>query len=192
MNKIYLLLIFSYFLGAIPFALVVSKLKKVDLRKVGSGNIGATNVYRAMGLKWALLVFLLDGLKGFIPVFLALNMTEIPLFHILAGGIAIVGHSLTVFAKFKGGKGAATGLGVLLALTPMVFVVVVILAALIIKFTRYVSLATIVSSITAPILIYLRGYPAEYMQIIGIICIFIIYRHRSNIGRLIKGKENKV
>ena len=182
----------AYFLGAIPFSLLICTLKGVDLRSVGSGNIGATNVYRVLGFKLAFLVFFLDALKGFLPVYLALQVFESPLLHILIGSIAIVGHSLTIFAGFKGGKGAATGLGVLAAICPDVCLIIIVLAGVIIGITRYVSVASIVSSILTPLFIHLFGYPIEYVMCIGGICGFILYRHKSNIERLMSGKEHKI
>ncbi|MFC1770838.1 glycerol-3-phosphate 1-O-acyltransferase PlsY [Candidatus Margulisiibacteriota bacterium] len=192
MSKLIYFLLLAYFTGAIPFALIVSKLKGINLREIGSKNLGTTNVYRAMGLKWASLVFVLDFLKGFIPTILAIHFLNQPLWHVLIGITAVLGHMLSLFVKFKGGKGAATGLGVLLALTPTVFLICAILAVIIIGTTRYVSLATITCSLIIPILIYYLGYPLEYMKVIGIVCILVILKHRGNISRLIKGKENKI
>jgi glycerol-3-phosphate acyltransferase PlsY len=188
-----LFFIITYFLGSIPFALVVSKLKNIDLRKIGSGNIGATNVYRAMGFKWALLVFLLDGFKGFLPTFLAIQLfPSTPSLHILIGITTVVAHSLTIFAKFKGGKGAATGLGVLLALSPKIFIIIAALAFLIIALTHYVSVGTMICCAIIPLLFYAFSYPTEYLIFVIIICSFVIIRHKSNISRLKQGTENKI
>lgn len=193
MIKIILLFLGTYFYAAIPFALVVSKVRKVDLRKIGSGNIGATNVYRAMGLKWAILVFLLDGLKGFLPTYYAIyTYPNSPLLHILVGITTILAHAMTIFAKFKGGKGAATGLGVLLALSPKIFIISAIAATIIIGLTRYVSVGTICCCVALPFLFYFGAYPKSYTLFVTIICIFIIYRHKKNIERLFQGKENKI
>lgn len=186
------LLIFAYLLGSIPFGLLVAKAKKVDLRKVGSGNTGATNIYRSLGFKYAAFVFLLDAVKGFIPTFISMLMLHSASMAIIVGLMAIVGHCLPVFAGFKGGKGAATGLGALLAISPDVFCITAILAAVIIWITRYVSLATICSCIILPALLVVFHYPRSYALIVGAICLFVLYRHKSNIGRLIKGQENKV
>ena len=187
-----LLVLFSYILGCIPFALIVGKLRGIDLRTQGSGNLGATNVFRVMGWKWGLFVFLLDGVKGYIPTMMALNMTESPLIHVGVGFIAILGHSLSIFARFKGGKGAATGLGVILALSPDVFGIVFILAAVLIAVTRYVAPVTILCSILTPILQFFLGYPEEYVFVTSIIALFIVYRHKTNIQRLIRGEENRI
>ncbi|MCP4050055.1 MAG: glycerol-3-phosphate 1-O-acyltransferase PlsY [bacterium] len=190
--QIFTLAVISYFTGAIPFALIVSRIKGVDLRKTGSGNIGATNVYRALGFKYAVLVFLLDLIKGYIPVLSALNISAEPLFHIGIGIIAILGHSLTVFAGFKGGKGAATGIGVLFALSPLTGFILVIAAAFIIWAFRYVSLATIICALLAPLLFYISNYPLEYVVLVAVAAVFIIIRHKDNIVRLVKREENKI
>ena len=184
--------ILAYFLGAIPFSLLISRAKGVDLRQVGSGNLGATNVYRAMGLKYAIIVFALDALKGYIPTYLILNISDQPWLHVGIGFLSILGHSLSPFVNFKGGKGAATGLGVLLALSPDVFGTLAVVAAIGIGVTRYVAPITILCCILAPILLYIMNYPFTYVVFVSVIGLFIIYRHKSNIIRLIQGKENKV
>lgn len=189
--QLLVLSIVSFFLGAIPFSLIVSKAKGINLRAIGSGNLGATNVYRAMGWKYAVFVFFLDALKGYIPTHLALNLTD-PMLHIVIGFFAIIGHSLTPFAKFKGGKGAATGLGVLMAISPDVCSIIIVIAAVLIYFTRYVAPVTLLCSILAPILLMLFHYPTEYGVTVSLVSIFIVYRHKANVIRLIQGKENKV
>jgi acyl phosphate:glycerol-3-phosphate acyltransferase len=186
------LILISYFVSAIPFGVVVSKLKGVDLSTIGSGNTGATNVYRALGIKYAVIVFLLDGIKGWGATYLAINIIEQSWAHVCIGFIAIIGHSLSCFVKFKGGKGAATGIGVIFALSPLIGLIVSILAALIIYVTRYVSLATILCSLGTPVLFYVLDYPLAYTIFLLVICFFIVYRHKSNISRLLKGKENKI
>ncbi|RAP28313.1 acyl-phosphate glycerol 3-phosphate acyltransferase [Candidatus Marinamargulisbacteria bacterium SCGC AG-343-D04] len=194
-SNVYLLSLFlggTYLLASIPVALLVASKKNVDLRKIGSGNLGATNVYRALGIKYALLVFFLDALKGAIPTYVAIQLFNDPLIHISIGLVAILGHSLSCFVKFKGGKGVATGVGVLCALSVKLGLGIFISAILIIKITRYVSLASIVCSIAAPLLFYVCGYPKEYVIMLTVISGLIVLRHRSNIHRLIKGTENKV
>ena len=192
MTSLIVLFSLTYVISAIPFGVVVSRLKGVDLRQVGSGNIGATNVYRALGIKVAAFVFLLDAIKGFIPTFISMQLFSDAWVHVVVGCVSIVGHSLSCFVKFKGGKGAATGIGVLVALSPVISVGIILLAAAIIKWTRYVSLATILCSVVTPILFYSLKYPNEYVLFLIIICLFIILRHKSNIERLLKGQENKI
>lgn len=183
----------TYFLGAIPFALLVSRLKGINLREIGSGNIGATNVYRAMGFAYAFLVFLLDAAKGTLPVLAVMKLApENYLLHVSIGFTAIAAHSLSVFVQFKGGKGAATGLGVLAALNPIVFAILFVIAAILIPTTRYVAPTTILCSILAPILLYYLGSPMPYVTMISIISLFIVIRHKDNIKRLLSGSENRV
>ena len=148
------LFIGTYLIAAIPFGIVISRLKGINLREVGSGNIGATNVYRALGWRYALGVFLLDGFKGWLPTFLIIQWESVTWLHITIGFIAIVGHSLSCFVKFKGGKGAATGIGVILALSPKICCIVILIAFGLIFWKRYVSLATIVCSLITPALFY--------------------------------------
>lgn len=172
--------------------MVIATLKGVDLRSIGSGNIGATNVYRAMGLKYAIIVFLLDGLKGWGATALIMTLTPNPIIHVVIGSIAIVGHSLSCFVRFKGGKGAATGIGVICALSPVICLIIIGIAASLIYLTRYVSLTTVTCSIITPILFIGFGYPSAYFILLSLIGLFIIYRHRGNIKRLIQKKENKI
>lgn len=182
----------TYLSGAIPFSWVVSRWKGIDLTQVGSGNMGATNVYRAMGLVYAVLVFLCDALKGAIPVYCATLLSGNAWFHMAIACVAIVGHSLSCFLNFKGGKGVATGVGVLAALSPVIALVIVLLAMGIIFMSRYVSVASIVCAVLAPVLFYVGGFPGAYVQVFMGIAAFILWRHRANIRRLMQGNENKV
>ncbi len=183
---------FTYLVAAIPFGLIVAKSKGIDLRTVGSGNIGSTNVYRALGIKYAVIVFILDSIKGAIPTYLAIYFIDNPWVHVAIGAIAIVGHSLSCFVKFKGGKGAATAIGVIIALGPSVSVITILLAIVMIAITRIVSLTTITCSVLTPLLFYIFDYPLEYTLSLAVIAMFIIARHRANIVRLIQNKENKI
>lgn len=187
-----LLALCSYLVGALPFSLFISRLKGVDLRNVGSGNLGATNVYRALGLGFALLVFFLDALKGYIPTLIALNVTDQSWIHVLVGGLAIMGHSLSPFVNFRGGKGAATGLGFLMAISPDVCAIIIVIAVLGIAIGRYVAPVTLLCSILTPFLLWKFAYPMSYVLFVSLICVFIIWRHRPNIIRLIQGKENRI
>jgi len=192
MSSIWLLMLGSFFVGTISFAALISRFKGVNLREVGSKNLGATNVYRAMGLPYAILVFSLDLFKGYLPTFLALDKLEQPHFHILIGFLAILGHSFSPWVRFKGGKGAATGLGVLLALCPDVFAVVFVLALVLILITRYVGPVTVLCSILIPILMYFFDYPTAYIYPMIAVALFVVFRHKDNIKRFLKGQENKV
>jgi len=182
----------AYVIGSIPFSLILAKSKRVNLREVGSGNIGATNVFRAMGWKYGLVALLLDGLKGYVSTTLALNVSENAWVHVLVGLMSIVGHSYTIFAGYKGGKGVATGLGVLLALSPDVFTMIFSFGMVLIAITRYVAPVTIFCSIATPVLLYLNGYATPYIIVKSMIAMFIVYRHRSNIRRIITGTENRL
>ena len=184
--------VLAYFLGAIPFALVVSKVKKVDLRSQGSGNLGATNVYRVMGIRYAVFVFVMDCVKVYLPTYMSMIVLENPYYHVGIGMIAVLAHTFTVFASFKGGKGVAASVGLLFALNPLVMFIVLVVGVIIIKVTRYVSLVSILGSILMPLLLYILDSPIEYVYVVSVISVFIIIRHRSNIGRLIKGTENKI
>ncbi|MBT5855548.1 glycerol-3-phosphate 1-O-acyltransferase PlsY [bacterium] len=188
----WVLIAFSYLLGAIPTSLIISKVKGVDLRSQGSRNLGATNVYRVMGIKYAIVVFVIDLLKGAIPTYIAWASIANPVWHIGVGVTTIIGHSLSVWIRFKGGKGAATGLGVLLVLVPGLFGIAAVIAVAIIWKWRIVSVATIVNCILIAVLVWLGVYPLAYKVFISAICIFIVIRHRGNISRLIHGQENKV
>ena len=182
----------SYVLSSISFALLISKFKKIDLRQVGSGNLGATNVYRALGFKFAILVFILDAAKGLVPTYLAMHYFSNPVWHVAIGLITIIGHSLSIFVKFKGGKGVATGLGVIMALNPLVAAILAAVGFTSIAITRYVAPTSILCAVMAPILFYVFKSPEEYIIFISIIASVIVFRHKDNITRLIQGKENKV
>ncbi len=182
----------AYLIGAIPFSKILASLKGIKLEEIGSKNLGATNVYRSMGIKWAVTVFILDFCKGLLPVLISIHYLENPLLHVLTGACCIVGHSLSIFVKFKGGKGVATGLGVLAALNPLTVVIIFPIAiGCIIKF-RYVAPVSIASCVAAPTFLYLFDAPNEYLMSITFICLFIIIRHKKNIERMIQGKENKI
>ena len=200
----------AYLLGSIPFGLIVGLSKGVDPRTAGSGNIGATNVGRLLGGRFFAIVFTLDLLKGMIPtlcgalIVLHAEHTQLQfLLLLLIAFAAIAGHMFSVFLKFKGGKGAATGAGVALGLFPY-FTVPALIAlaafAIVFKLTRYVSLGSITGAIVLP-LSYLviglaRGWDVFGAQLpllifAVLLCGMVIYRHRSNIARLRAGTENK-
>ena len=187
------ILLISYLLGAIPNGLIFGKLIwKKDLRKFGSGNIGATNAWRVIGKSAGLFIFALDFLKGAISVLIAENFLGEPLAMILAGIFAIIGHSFSVFLKFRGGKGVATGLGVIAMLMPEVTAIVFLIWLVIVFFTRYVSLGSIVASIFVPLLAIFFDEPTEFILLGALAAVFIIIRHKENIVRLSQGVENKI
>lgn len=192
----FLSLFLSYLIGAIPFGLIVGKVFwNIDLRKYGSKNIGATNAWRTIGKSAGFLIFLLDMLKGVLGVYICILLSPeytTNIFPILGGIFVILGHTYSIFLKFSGGKGVATGLGVILILMPKVTIIIFLVWFLITYFTRYVSLASITAAFLVPILSYLLNYSVTYTYFGILIAILVIYKHRSNIDRLIKGIENKV
>lgn len=183
----------SYLIGSIPNGLLLGKaIWHVDLRKYGSHNIGATNAWRTIDKTAGITIFVADLLKGVLSVYIASLLSPVPLAMILAGIFAIIGHSVSIFLGFKGGKGVATGLGVLIMLMPSVSAFVFVVWLIVVLISKYVSLGSIVAAALVPISAYVIGLQKEYV-IFGIIAaIFVIYRHKANIIRLIHGKENKI
>ena len=186
------ILLISYFLGSIPTGYMCGKyLKNIDLREKGSGSTGATNVLRNVG-KWpALFVFIIDVLKGFISVEIANYFINDNYFEVLAGLIAISGHIWPIWLKGKGGKAVATGLGMFLALSLKVGFASFGIFLLIISKFKIVSLASIIAATSLPILMYLNigtvNHPFTIMSFI--VSLLVIWKHRANINRLIKGVE---
>ena len=186
------ILILSYLLGSIPNGLIFGKLLwHKDLRKFGSKNIGATNAWRVLGAKAGILIFLLDFLKGEISVALAKSFGGDAWVMVLAGLLAILGHTFSIFLKLRGGKGVATGLGVIALMMPKVTAIVFATWLVIFLVTRYVSLASIIAAALTPILAFAFDEPIEFVLFGLAAAVFIIIRHRENISRLIKGKENR-
>ncbi|TDX52895.1 glycerol-3-phosphate 1-O-acyltransferase PlsY [Orenia marismortui] len=194
MLKEFLVILFSYLLGSIPFALIVVRLVKgVDIRKYGSGNIGATNAFRLLGLSMGILVALLDIGKGFLAVSIArIFFPDQSLILLLAGLAAIAGHNWPIFLKFNGGRGVATSVGVLISLSPKAVLITFLVWIIIVVTTQYVSLASITGAILIPILMLLFGQDKFVLIFTLLISIFVIYRHLPNIKRLLSGTENKV
>lgn len=185
--------IISYVLGSIPFGLILGKgIWRTDLRHHGSGNIGATNAWRILGKKAGITIFLCDFLKGLVAVGIAQHLSDSAIVAVLAAIFALVGHSFSFFMQFKGGKGVATGLGVLVMLMPTVSLIAFVLWSIIVYVTRYVSLGSCVAALAVAILGIAMDYPLPY-AIFGVLAaILIVVRHRSNIGRLLNGTENKI
>jgi len=183
--------ILAYLIGSIPSGLIIGKgLFGTDVRQFGSKNIGATNTYRVLGLKAALPVFICDALKGAIGVFLLASNG--PAFAILGGILAMVGHNWSIFLGFKGGRGVATGLGVLIALSPLVAVICFAIWGIIVYPTKLVSLGSIIAVAAVPLLMFLTGQSWWYVGFGALAALFVILRHRDNIIRLLSGKELKV
>jgi glycerol-3-phosphate acyltransferase PlsY len=187
-----LVIIGSYLIGSIPFGLIISKIWNIDIRRHGSGNIGATNVFRTLGPIPGAIVFILDLLKGTLAVYLAFQVTGRPELIVLVGTAAVLGHTYPIFLKFKGGRGAATGLGILLGIAPDIFIGAAIMVILLILITRYVSVASIVTPALVTIAFIVLKRPWVYALTAGIISALITIRHIPNIKRLLNRTENKI
>jgi glycerol-3-phosphate acyltransferase PlsY len=192
-----LALVLSYLAGSIPFAAMAGKARGVDLRKHGSGNLGATNVFRVLGWKVGLLVFLADALKGALPVLLLpprIAGAHDPIVWAIACGIAaIAGHVRPIFLRFRrGGKGVATAAGVFFALAPLPMAVTFGVFVAVVFATGYVSLGSMISAIVLPsILLVTLGPRSPLFLVSTIIALFVFWTHRANIGRLRRGEEHR-
>jgi glycerol-3-phosphate acyltransferase PlsY len=190
--SILLITIIGYLLGAISFAVIIARSKGVDIFKEGSGNPGATNVKRILGKKWGYTVFSLDALKGFSAAGLPLIVYGDDRLAVIGLIAAILGHSFSVFFKFRGGKGVATTIGGLLALMCPVVLIGLVVWLIIFYTKRIVALASIFFAVTLPIssyFIYRTEEPRFYLAVI--LALFIVVRHCSNIIRMFSGRENK-
>ena len=182
----------GYLLGALPFALWVSRARGVDILKVGSGNPGMTNVWRTLGWKPALPVALLDTAKGALAAWLGLVLTGAPLWALLAGIAAVLGHSYSFWIGFKGGKSVLTAFGVFLFLSPLASLGAFAIWALVMVLFRYISLASILAAVALPALVALEaGASSPVFWAALPVCAFVVIRHRANIGRLLRGAEPK-
>ncbi|HZE12414.1 MAG TPA: glycerol-3-phosphate 1-O-acyltransferase PlsY [Chthoniobacterales bacterium] len=194
----------GYFFGSFPAGYFAGRLAGVDIRTVGSGNIGATNVLRVLGKKWGYPVFIIDALKGFIPVRLALMLANqtpttkpyAEYIAILAALMAIAGHMFPVWLRFKGGKGVATSAGALIGLMPLAVPLIFLVWVIVFETTRYVSLASIIAAVFLPIIASLFAFwkfvdtwALIYFSIL--IMLLVLWRHRSNFSRLLKGTEQR-
>ena len=185
-------LIAAYLLGSIPFALIAGRLNGVDLRAVGSGNLGATNVFRTLGRSWGIAVMVLDIAKGAAAVLLADWLAGGSWWPIAAGALAILGHVFPVWTGFRGGKGVAVGAGALIGLVPAASGVLILLWLLLVVTTRYVSVASIVAALAAAPLAWAFGAPWSYVGFIAAAALFVIWKHRENVRRLLNGTENRI
>lgn len=186
------LMIVAYILGSIPNALWIGKVfKGIDVREHGSKNTGSTNAARVLGAKLGILTLILDISKGAIPTLIALMLLDSSISAILVGICAILGHSFSIFMKFKGGKAVATTVGVFIVLVPGAILLAAIVFFLVFGITRYVSLSSMIGAISLPIwiIIFYKNIPLTIFGII--IAILIIVRHKSNIQRLLNGTESK-
>jgi acyl phosphate:glycerol-3-phosphate acyltransferase len=183
----------GYLAGSFPTGVLVARLRGVDITHVGSGNIGATNVARALGKKLGAVVLLVDAAKGFAPVWVAVHVLHLD--HAVVAGIgalAILGHVFPVWLKFRGGKGVATGLGVFLALDPLAAAVAVVVWVALYAIFRISSLGSMMASTSIPITMAFRHAPRPYLALAAAVLALVLFRHRGNIVRLVRRQETKV
>jgi len=194
----------SYLLGSFPTSIIFGKLfRGIDIRNYGSGNAGGTNAFRVMGWKIGISVMIIDLAKGLIATVLisqiridAISLAPVYL-QIIAGFSAVIGHIWTIFAGFHGGKGVGTAAGMLIGLYPVAFIVIFIIFLIVLFTTRYVSVSSMTAAVSLPVVLLIldklgRPYKTPLMVLSIIIAILIIFTHRSNIGRLMAGTENRV
>jgi glycerol-3-phosphate acyltransferase PlsY len=191
--KEFFLCLFSFLFGAIPFGFLICKYRLgIDIRKVGSGNIGTTNVIRVAGPAWGILVLFLDASKGLIPVLIAKSLHFPPLFIVLAGILSILGHIFSPFVGLRGGRGVATGLGVVIGIAPKVAFILFLTWAIVVLLTRYVSLASLTAAFLFPIIMAIYKSPLPFFLLSIVISILVIVRHKPNVERLLRGEEHKI
>ena len=203
----YLIIFFvSYLCGGIPFGLIIGKYNGIDVRSEGSGNIGATNILRICGKKWGYFCFVLDTLKGFIPVTISKNLPILDQINdqgyiqiIVITGV-VMGHIWSPYIKFKGGKGVATSAGALLAVTPIATLISLFIWYIVFSISRYVSMASIIAAIVLPATAFLLNlfYRHSYTQatkpilfFLLILSVLVVLKHKENIKKLLNGTENK-
>ncbi len=192
-----IVIIVAYLIGSIPTGYLIVKAKTgQDIRTIGSGSTGATNVKRVLGKKWFFTVMLLDAFKGALPVILAKLFgtvgVSVGILPVLASVAVIIGHSRSCFLNFKGGKSVASGIGTILALNFPVGIIIAAVWAVVTYITKYVSVGSIVAVAISPILMYCLKSPVAYVVYCLLGAVYIIYLHSENIKRLIAGNENKV
>lgn len=214
MLNLLIIVILAYLVGSIPTGILITKaVKGIDIRQHGSGNAGGTNVFRILGWKYGVLTILLDALKGAVAVVLiarlylgdfpfpnATPFDDFTLVQIFAGLFAVIGHIWTVFASFKGGKGIATSLGFLIAIITIDMLLALAVFFVVVTISRYVSLGSILAAISVPLILIVRenifhvdiqGYHT-ILPFAIFIALLVIYTHRANVGRLLKGNENRI
>jgi glycerol-3-phosphate acyltransferase PlsY len=185
----------AYLIGSIPTGYLIVKSKTgEDIRNIGSGSTGATNVKRVLGKKWFFTVMVLDAIKGALPVFLTkILLSDVyGIFAVVASVGVIIGHSKPIFLNFKGGKSVASGIGTIIALNWLAGISIALIWAVITYFTKYVSVGSIIALLLSPVIMFLLNSPIAYIVYCACGAVYITYLHRENIGRLIKGNENKV
>ena len=190
-------IVVAFLLGGVPFGLIIGRAKGVDLRRIGSGNIGATNVARNLGMRWGVFCLLLDALKGLAPTLAARMLLDPggPLTQWAIGGTmlaAVCGHMFTPYLLFRGGKGVATALGVVLAVNPWAGLIAGLLYVGLYVALRISSVGSMALTISAPLAMYLLKAPCEQLYAVLVIALLIVIKHIPNLRRLIRGEEGKV
>jgi len=187
-----LVLVASYLLGSIPFCYLVARQRGVDVRTVGSGNVGATNVMRSVGKGAGLVAFVLDAAKGAVAALIAQRAGLGPTQAALAAVAAIIGHMYPVWLRFQGGKGVATGAGAFLPLAPIATVVALVVFALTLALTRYVSLGSMLGSVALAVSAAVMGASRPVVIAAALMAALIVWKHRANIRRLADGTESRI
>ena len=187
-----LLFVGAYLVGSIPFGVLVAKIKGIDLMAAGSGNVGATNVARLLGWRLGILVFILDIAKGTAPVLVAQRIAGMEDYALLAGLTSVIGHMMSPFLKFKGGKGIATSLGVLFGFAWIAGVAGFGVFLVLFAITRIASFSALLGSLGVLVAGALTRQPWEFFAVFGPLIAYVFYRHRANIGRLLRGEEAKL
>lgn len=191
--KLFVFMVLAFVLGSVPVGQIIARIKGIDLRKVGSGNIGATNALRAMGKTPAILTLLGDVMKGVAAVAAASHFfSGDPAMIGIIGLSVIAGHIFSIFLGFKGGKGVATGFGVILLYSPKVALVTLVIWLATAFITRYSSLGAIIAVVLLPVNLYIFDFNREKLIISVMITILLMIRHLDNIGRLLKGTESRI
>lgn len=186
------LIVFAYLLGSVPTGYILGALAGIDVRKAGSGNVGAANVARVVGKRQGIVTLIADAAKGFIPVFVAIQAGVSPLSTAGAAIAVFLGHLYPVFLKFRGGKGVATALGVFLGIAPLGTLVLIVIFAAVILISRIVSLSSMIAAAAAPITFWFFSYSPILIGMSALVALMIIARHRGNIQRLLAGIEPKL
>jgi glycerol-3-phosphate acyltransferase PlsY len=180
--------ILNYLIGSIPFSYLIAKAKGVDPRRVGSGNVGATNVARSIGFQFGIAALLLDIAKGFGAAFLTTTFSQ----PIWISGFAVAGHNWSLFLGFKAGKGVAATLGILLAISWPAFLITIAVWGLLALITRYVSIASVIALLTAPITIGLLSGISSAVWLMAVLGILSVIQHHENFSRVLQGTEGKL
>ena len=182
----------GYFAGSIPFAFLVARRRGIDLRRSGSGNVGATNVLRTSGVPLAVTAMMLDAMKGAVAVLIAQRLTEGPATPVAAGLAAIIGHVYPVWLQFRGGRGVATAAGVFAVLTPLALAIAAVAFVLAVFVTRYISVGSVTAALTLAAAAVIDDPPNAVVGGAIVAALVIVQRHRANLARLVAGTEPRI